>query len=314
MYNDDDHARITAPRSLSRCLNDARIDFSRLRPRISVSRLPLLFASMIGLAASMVSFNAHADPLTVINAIRSEGCGGVEPAGSPVVLSTALTEVARELPGGNGLDAAVERTAYPASSSVAMYVKGRVDDAAVRQIIEDDYCEAFNNPRFNEAGIHLNGNEVWIVLAARMDLPEQEDSRAIAARVLELVNAARAAPRQCGDRMFEPAPPLRLSPPLTDVAAKHAQDMAEHRHMDHRGSDDSMPNERVTRAGYRWRSVGENVAAGQPNADEVVAGWLDSPGHCANIMSPKFTEMGLAFALVAGNPATYWAQVFALPR
>lgn len=257
---------------------------------------------------------AHADPLTTINAIRLEGCGGAPPAGSVVALSEEANAVARELAQTAGLDGAIERTGYPAGNAAAIYVKGPADDAAIRAMIEDSYCEAISKPELNEAGIHRSGDEMWIVLAAHLELPALEDAAAIAARVLELVNAARAEPRQCGDRRFEPAPPLMLAPVLTEVALRHAQDMARQRLMDHRGSDGSLPGERVTRAGYRWRTVAENVAAGQPNAEEVVAAWLGSPGHCTNIMAPQFTEMGVGFTLVTGNPAIYWAQVFAVPR
>ena len=68
-------------------------------------------------------------------------------------------------------------------------------------------------------------------------------------------------------------------------------------------------------AGYNWRASGENVASGQRDADAVVAAWLESPGHCANIMEPNFTEMGVAFVEVPGaNPSIYWAQSFAAPH
>ena len=71
----------------------------------------------------------------------------------------------------------------------------------------------------------------------------------------------------------------------------------------------------MTRAGYVWQASGENVAAGQPDAESAVAAWLDSPGHCATLMEPRFTETGIAFALAPGkNPAVYWTQVFAAPR
>jgi uncharacterized protein YkwD len=46
-----------------------------------------------------------------------------------------------------------------------------------------------------------------------------------------------------------------------------------------------------------------------------VSAWLDSPGHCATLMSPLYAETGIAFALAPGkNPAIYWTQVFAAPR
>jgi len=47
---------------------------------------------------------------------------------------------------------------------------------------------------------------------------------------------------------------------------------------------------------YQEKLVGENIAYGPKTADEVVQGWLDSPGHCANIMDPRFAEMGIAYA------------------
>jgi len=108
---------------------------------------------------------------------------------------------------------------------------------------------------------------------------------------------------------------LKSSPVLAATAAAHARDMAEHGKLTHTGSDGSRPADRITRAGYQWRSSGENVASGQRDADAVVADWLESPGHCANIMEPSFTEMGVAFFLVPGaNPSIYWAQSFAAPR
>jgi uncharacterized protein YkwD len=81
--------------------------------------------------------------------------------------------------------------------------------------------------------------------------------------------------------------------------------------MDHAGSDGSTPAMRATRAGYAWRTVGENVATGQSTPEQVVAEWLDSPRHCSNIMDADFTQMGVAFAASASG--VYWAQVFGAP-
>jgi uncharacterized protein YkwD len=137
----------------------------------------------------------------------------------------------------------------------------------------------------------------------------------VAARVLALTNQARAQPRRCGSESFAAAPPLRANPRLDRAAAAHAQEMARHSFMAHEGRDGSEPAERITRAGYRWRSIGENVAAGQTSADEVVRDWLRSPGHCANLMSLRFSEMGIAYAV---NPSStdgmYWTQTFGRPR
>jgi uncharacterized protein YkwD len=106
-----------------------------------------------------------------------------------------------------------------------------------------------------------------------------------------------------------------MSTTLTAAASLHSLDMAERGRLGHDGSDGSSSGERITRAGYAWQASGENVAAGQPDAQTVVAGWLDSPGHCATLMNSAFTETGIAFALAPGkNPAVYWTQVFAAPR
>lgn len=82
--------------------------------------------------------------------------------------------------------------------------------------------------------------------------------------------------------------------------------------LQHEGGDGSTAAQRVSRAGYRWRSVGENIASGQDSVEQVMADWTSSPKHCANLMDPRFTEMGLGYAV---NPDSeggiYWAQELA---
>lgn len=141
------------------------------------------------------------------------------------------------------------------------------------------------------------------------------DARAVGQKVLALVNQARSRGAQCGGKTFARAAPLRLSPSLERAAAAHARDMADHRYLSHDGRDAASVADRVTRAGYRWRAVGENIAAGARTPEAVVKGWLESPGHCANIMNADYREMGVAYAVNAeANPGIYWTQVFAAPR
>ena len=60
--------------------------------------------------------------------------------------------------------------------------------------------------------------------------------------------------------------------------------------------------------------MGENIAYGPKSAEEVVQGWLSSPGHCENIMDPRFAEMGIAYAPGrASRRGLYWVQVLADP-
>jgi uncharacterized protein YkwD len=84
--------------------------------------------------------------------------------------------------------------------------------------------------------------------------------------------------------------------------------MASHGVLAHVGSDGSTVGERVTRAGYDWRRVGENLAHAYRPASEVVDLWLMSPGHCANVMHPGYVEMGVA------EREGYWTQVLGRPR
>ena len=92
-------------------------------------------------------------------------------------------------------------------------------------------------------------------------------------------------------------PPLELSAVLEEVANGHARDMAANDFLDHTGSDGSRPSDRTTRAGYAWKRIAENVAAGQTRAEDVAATWLESPGHCANLMDPRHMDTGIAYAI-----------------
>src|SRR4030095_25567 len=106
------------------------------------------------------------------------------------------------------------------------------------------------------------------------------DAASVAQQALVLVNRARGQSRRCGARSYPAVPAVKLDAMLGSVAAAHARDMARTGRMAHEGSDGSMPSQRVTRAGYPWRTVAENVAAGDRTAEAVMQTWLASPGHC----------------------------------
>ncbi|MDX1419059.1 MAG: CAP domain-containing protein [Rubricoccaceae bacterium] len=133
--------------------------------------------------------------------------------------------------------------------------------------------------------------------------PSAEDAAMLAA-----VNAHRAAGRDCGGERHGPAPPLVWNGHLAAAAGVHTHDMAVTGRFDHTGSDGSTVGERVSRTGYAWQRVGENIARGQPSVEAVVADWVASAGHCANLMNPSFVEFG------AAEQDRYWTQVFARPR
>jgi uncharacterized protein YkwD len=117
------------------------------------------------------------------------------------------------------------------------------------------------------------------------------------ARVVALVNSARGK-AGCSA--------LTVNAKLTKAAQSHSDDMSDNESMSHTGSDGSSPGDRITRAGYDWRTYGENVAYGYPTPESVMAGWMSSPGHKANILNCAFKEIGVGLA----QDGYYWTQDF----
>ncbi|MGF1760786.1 CAP domain-containing protein [Photobacterium sagamiensis] len=132
--------------------------------------------------------------------------------------------------------------------------------------------------------------------------------------MLTAVNAARATGYDCGGTFMPAVAPLTWDADLEQAAFVHSSNMANYNFFSHTGQDGLSVSDRVTNQGYSWRAVGENIAAGQDDVNAVMTGWLNSPGHCKNIMSANFTQMGASFV---NNSSTqygiYWTQVFAAP-
>jgi uncharacterized protein YkwD len=127
----------------------------------------------------------------------------------------------------------------------------------------------------------------------------------VAADVITLTNAERTHYRRVA---------LRANPRLMRAAQLQADQMARARHMAHVLPGARYPStlDRIAAADYRWYSVGENVAFGQPNAAKVLDSWMHSRGHRANILNANFTEMGAGYAVDrTGRP--YYVQVFGRP-
>jgi hypothetical protein len=132
--------------------------------------------------------------------------------------------------------------------------------------------------------------------------------------VLSETNAARAEGQDCGVHGVKPpADGVQLNEQLNAAAQRQAEDMAANNFMDHEGSDGSHPADRTADAGYPSSYVGENVARGYETAEGVVAGWVDSDGHCQNLMNPEYTEMGVGHAISQSTGEHFWAQVFGRP-
>jgi uncharacterized protein YkwD len=133
---------------------------------------------------------------------------------------------------------------------------------------------------------------------------------------LRMVNARRAMGASCGDHgSFAPAGPLAWNDRLEQAAYGHSADMATNNYFAHESQDGRTPADRVSAAGYAWSAIGENIAAGYPDVAAVVDGWMTSPGHCANIMTAAFRELGMACADNATSQyGRYFTMDLATPR
>lgn len=97
---------------------------------------------------------------------------------------------------------------------------------------------------------------------------------------------------------------------LETAAAGHSNDMMTNNFFSHTGSSGSTAGSRITAASYSWKSYNENIAAGQADVTAVMKSWLESGGHCRNIMSSTIDELGVAMRNNTGSAtySKYWTM------
>ncbi|MBQ0996527.1 sigma-70 family RNA polymerase sigma factor [Streptomyces sp. RK62] len=129
--------------------------------------------------------------------------------------------------------------------------------------------------------------------------PQQEAPSGTVGQVVALVNKERAT-AGCG--------PLAEDSLLDKSAQEHSADMAARDFFDHTNPDGADPGQRITAAGYRWSTYGENIAMGQQTPEAVMESWMNSPGHRANILNCSFKDIGVGVHEGPGGP--WWTQNF----
>ncbi len=105
---------------------------------------------------------------------------------------------------------------------------------------------------------------------------------------------------------------------LEAAALRHARAMADQDFFSHTGADGSSMGERLTEAGYIWKLVAENIAAGMATPSAAVRTWIDSPGHRQNLLIKGATHIGFAHVRRDPDPGSvtfrdYWVMVLAAP-
>ena len=159
------------------------------------------------------------------------------------------------------------------------------------------------------------------------DVPDSEHCAAVSdwdpewvqfeEEVLLLVNESRSQAADCGvDGEFAAALPLVMDPILRCSARLQSLDMFERNFFDHTNPDGKDPFERMDAAGFKGSGAGENIAVGQISPEQVMHSWMDSDGHCSNVMRPNYTMLGVGYHPGAGGRglgSNYWTQNFGAP-
>lgn len=285
---------------------------------ITLPSPPSLALLLVALGTSSVSASAQeARKLEdLINRYRASSptCGGQasRPAGA-LTASAPLAQI--KLSKGTQLEQALKQGGIRMARAEAIVVSGPTSADAAMKAIKGKYCEALVRPEYSLIGVSQQADTWRIILAQPLLSATLGSSIEAGRKVLELVNTARSKPRACGDKGFPAARPLAWNDKLAKAASAHSSDMSKRNYFQHKDENGATAAERSLQAGYRWQRIGENIAAGQGSPQEAMKGWLASPGHCANIMNPAFTEMGAAFAISqASDAGIYWTQVFGKPR
>ncbi|WP_448331341.1 CAP domain-containing protein [Streptomyces sp. DSM 41534] len=251
--------------------------------------------------------------LEVVNAARARA------GAAPVALDGQLTAAAEaharamaahgalalESPDGTSLFHRIAAHGYTPLTVAEHIVSG---PRTPREFV--DYClegaerrGPFHDPALVHLGIGradgpTTGDVYWTAVWARPFTPD--GLLRLTSEVIALTNAERAAARLA---------PLAQDPRLAAAAQAHSDDMVARDFYSHTGPEGHQPWDRARAAGATHRGIGENIACGQRSPAEVVRGWMDSPGHRANILKPDFTHIGVGHA-TGSRAGTYWTQVF----
>lgn len=122
--------------------------------------------------------------------------------------------------------------------------------------------------------------------------------------MLNLVNEKRAEGCDCGASAMPPVDPVQWDDNLASAAYKHSIDMNENDYFDHESLDGRTFSDRINESGFDGNPQSENIAWGYGSEEAVVEGWINSEGHCKNIMRATSTHIGV------GRSGDYWTMVF----
>lgn len=111
-------------------------------------------------------------------------------------------------------------------------------------------------------------------------------------------------------------PSLLENPKLDRIASLRIKDMFEKGYFEHKSPTGIGASDIASDVGYDFILIGENIALGNFNGDKaLVQAWMDSPGHRANILNSRYTEIGIGAEKGKYNGKEVWlaVQIFGRP-
>ena len=188
---------------------------------------------------------------------------------------------------------------YSGIGATKAVVNHWMDDPETKaRILDEGYTNlgiGFHEGKWSLAFISTTGASGSAQAGSLMPDTLDIDSDAFEKEVLDLVNIERSN-HGLGLLIWDDK--------LASVARAHSADMARRNFFDHTSPDGATPVERLNNAGIVYRFYGENCAMGPRTPKKAVDGWMNSPGHRANILNAKHTHLGVGFHKY------YWTQVF----
>lgn len=136
--------------------------------------------------------------------------------------------------------------------------------------------------------------------------PEESRGESESSQAVEILNLVNQERKKAG------VPALTLSEKLTSIANTKAKDMADNNYFSHTSPTYGSPFDMLKKFGVSYSYAGENIAAGQRSAQEVMNSWMNSSGHKANILNKNYTQLGVGYT-TGGQYGTEWVQLFIRP-
>ena len=131
----------------------------------------------------------------------------------------------------------------------------------------------------------------------KINIPTQDNIKAYEQEVIRLVNK---------ERTKQGLKELQYDWELARVARYKSEDMRDQNYFSHNSPIYGSPFDMIKNFGISYKAAAENIAKGQTTPEQVVQSWMNSSGHRANILSTKYTHIGVGYA----KEGHIWTQQF----